>query len=81
MSDNWKEKKKKIGKEFNFNNFKEAISFVNKVSDLSEEAVHYPDILIFDDKNVILTLTSHDVGKVTERDINLAKKIDKIIGL
>ncbi len=79
MSDNWKEKKGKIGKEFSFNNFKEAISFVNKVSDLSEEAGHHPDILIFDYKNVIITLTSHDVRNITEKDINLAKKIDTLI--
>ncbi|XOU94952.1 MAG: 4a-hydroxytetrahydrobiopterin dehydratase [Candidatus Kerfeldbacteria bacterium] len=76
MKDNWKEKKGKIGKEFGFNNFKEAISFVNKVGDLAEEAGHHPDILIFDYKNVIITLTSHDVRKVTDRDIDLAKKID-----
>lgn len=79
MADNWKEKKGKIGKEFSFNNFKEVISFVNKVADLSEKAGHYPDILIFDHKNVIITLISNDVRKVTERDINLAKKIDQLI--
>ena len=79
MLDNWKEKKGKIGKEFSFNNFKEAIFFVNKIADLSEEAGHHPDILIFDYKNVIITLTSHDARKVTERDTNLAKKIDELI--
>lgn len=79
MTDNWKEKKGKIGKEYNFNNFKEAIAFVDKIAVLAEEVDHHPDILIFDYKNVIITLTSHDVLKVTEQDIELAKKIDKLI--
>lgn len=77
---NWEkfEKGTKIRKDFEFENFKEAISFVNKVGDLAEEANHHPDILIHDYKKVTIMLTTHDEKAVTQKDFKLAEKIDEI---
>ena len=40
----WIESDKKLTREFNFKDFKEAISFINKVADISEKYNHHPEI-------------------------------------
>ena len=42
----WNYKEKQIGKLFELSNFKEALNFVNKVGEASEEMNHHPDIFI-----------------------------------
>lgn len=75
----WHHKNKALSREFTFADFKEALVFVNRVGTLAEQANHHPDIRISWNK-VNLSLTSHDVGKVTERDHKLAKQIDRLHG-
>ena len=78
MSKDWERNKQEISKEYVFGNFKEALDFVNVVGKLAEEVNHHPDIRIYDYKKVKLTLTTHSEGKVTEKDLALANKIDEI---
>jgi 4a-hydroxytetrahydrobiopterin dehydratase len=63
-----------ICRQFSFADFKTAMAFVNRVAVLAEEANHHPDILVEYD-TVTLTLSSHDVGGLTERDFRLAARI------
>jgi 4a-hydroxytetrahydrobiopterin dehydratase len=64
---------------FLFENFVKAMEFVNKIAVLAEKAQHHPDIHIFAYKNVKITLSTHDAGNtVTQKDIDLAEKIDKL---
>lgn len=72
----WKEKNKKLTKNFEFKNFTKALSFVNKVGELAEKQNHHPDILIHDYKFVQITLFTHSENKITQKDRTLAKKID-----
>ncbi len=74
----WDEKENKLEREFVFSNFKQALSFVNKVGELAEEMDHHPDILLFDYKKVKISLTTHSKGRITESDYGLAEKIDQI---
>ena len=78
MIDTWKEVSNSITKEFIFDDFAQALAFVNKVGVLAESANHHPDILIHDYKKVAITLTTHSEGKVTDKDTNLAEKIDSL---
>jgi len=75
---NWNKETEKIAKEFTFENFKEALAFVNQVGDLAESMDHHPDILIHSYKKVKISLTTHSSGKVTDKDHQLASKIDAI---
>ncbi len=68
-----------IQRVFQFDNFVEAMKFVDKVADASEAANHHPDILINYNK-VTLTLVSHDSGGVTQRDVRMAGKINEVGG-
>ena len=70
------EKDKKLEKEFTFLNFVESVDFVNKIVPLAKAADHHPDILIHSYKKVKIFLFTHSEGKITDKDYDLAKKID-----
>jgi 4a-hydroxytetrahydrobiopterin dehydratase len=78
IMENWKEKNNQLVKEFELDDFTGAADFVNKIVPLANEADHHPDVLIHSYKKVKVMLTTHDKGKVTEKDYDLAKKIDTI---
>lgn len=68
-----------IQRELQFPDFVAAMKCVNALADAAEAANHHPDILI-NYNRVTLTLTSHDSGGVTQRDIRMAGKINGIVG-
>jgi 4a-hydroxytetrahydrobiopterin dehydratase len=74
----WNGTKESINREFSFRNFSEAMSFVNKVADAANLNEHHPDILVHNYRRVTITLTTHDQGKVTLKDLKLAEIIDEI---
>jgi 4a-hydroxytetrahydrobiopterin dehydratase len=57
--------------------FPEAISLVNRVADEAERANHHPDIDIRYTK-VVFTLSTHDAGGITRKDLDLAAAIDRL---
>jgi 4a-hydroxytetrahydrobiopterin dehydratase len=61
-----------------FDNFVDAMAFVNRVADLAEEAQHHPDILVRYSK-VTLTLSTHDAGGITQKDFDLAREVDRLL--
>ena len=69
---------KAITRIFVFRDFTEALGFVNKVGDLAERYNHHPDIHLVEYKKVKIVLTTHSAGGITEKDITLAKEIDKL---
>lgn len=71
------EKGKAIRKEFIFKNFDKAMDFVNMVADTAEFENHHPDIEIHYNK-VILNLSTHAIGGLSENDFILAAKINSI---
>jgi len=73
----WIEINKSISKSFEFENYSQSIDFINSVAALAEKENHHPNILIGYCK-VTITLSTHDVGDITENDYNLAKLIDCI---
>jgi 4a-hydroxytetrahydrobiopterin dehydratase len=74
----WKTENNKLEKEFVFGNFKDAVSFVNRIMPVAESADHHPDILIHSYKKVKVMLTTHSEGKITKKDYALAEKIDNL---
>ncbi len=64
-----------ISKEYKFKDFIEAINFVDKVAKIAEEEGHHPDIHVFYNK-VLLNLSTHSIGGLSENDFILATKID-----
>lgn len=74
----WEYEKKAITRTIEFEEFMDAIDFVNDLAEIAEEAQHHPDITIRHTK-VTLKLTTHDAGGVTELDIELAQRVDNLV--
>lgn len=72
----WRLRGRQISRLFVFEDFVQAVRFVNRVAKLAEGMNHHPDIDIRYDK-VKLTLTTHDEGGLTMKDFKLARKIDQ----
>jgi 4a-hydroxytetrahydrobiopterin dehydratase len=73
----WELEKKHIERTFEFDDFADAIDFVNAVAEVAEEEEHHPDIDIRYNK-VRLVLSTHSKGGLTELDFGLAERIDTL---
>jgi len=73
----WELEKKHIECTFEFDDFADAIDFVNSVAEVAEEEEHHPDIDIRYNK-VRLVLSTHSKGGLTELDFGLAERIDTL---
>jgi 4a-hydroxytetrahydrobiopterin dehydratase len=74
----WAIKDEMITRTFTFDDFAEALGFVTRVGVAAERVFHHPDIDIRWNQ-VTLTLSSHDVGGLTERDTELAARISLFV--
>jgi 4a-hydroxytetrahydrobiopterin dehydratase len=77
--DNWKYLRNNIVKHLKVKDFATAVKLLNSIAKVAEELEHHPDIEIKNYNEVIIKLTTHDLGGVTEYDFALAKKIDEVI--
>ena len=73
----WELEKKHIERTFEFDDFTDAIDFVNAVAEVSEDEEHHPDIDIRYNK-VRLILSTHSKGGLTDLDFGLAERIDTL---
>jgi 4a-hydroxytetrahydrobiopterin dehydratase len=80
LGSGWELKDDKIIKSFQFPSFMNAIEFVNDVANIAEKVNHHP-IISINWRTVKFSLKSFDVDAITERDIELAKQIEKRQGL
>ncbi len=65
-----------ITREFSFENFAEALEFVNTVGEIAESEGHHPDIELSFGKAVV-HLSTHAIGGLSENDFIMAAKIDE----
>lgn len=61
-----------------FATFVAAVAAINAIAHEAEAADHHPDLCI-SYTELVITLTSHDSGGVTERDLALAARIDTVV--
>ena len=64
-----------ITKEFKFKDFKSAFAFMTSIALKAEEIGHHPEWFNVYNK-VFVTLTTHDVQGLSEKDVNLGQFID-----
>ena len=75
----WSVKKDSLVKEFHFKSFRDTIVFVNRIASLADESGNRPAIDIRNEM-VRLSLTTPDVGGLTQKDLELAQRIDDAVG-
>lgn len=67
-----------IMREFTFADFSQAFGFMTRVALAAEKAGHHPD-WSNSYKTVIITLSTHDAGGLSQKDVDLAQAIDKLL--
>ena len=71
----WQVRGSRLSKEWQFQNFVEAFGFMTRVAMLAESMNHHPEWSNVYSK-VTIELTTHDLGGLTSRDVQLAKGIN-----
>jgi len=66
-----------IQRAFQFPDFKQALHFVNQVGQIAEDEGHHPDMLLTWGM-VDIKIWTHSVNGLTESDLILAAKIDRL---
>ena len=74
----WSQEENHIAKIFELKDFAEALAFVNKIGAEAEKMDHHPDIFIHSWNKVMITLSTHSEGGLTEKDFQLAEKIERL---
>ncbi len=74
----WDVEGKAIVRVFEFDDFEQAIDFVNGVAELAADADHHPDMDIRFNK-VRVILSTHSKGGLTEDDFDLAERLDTLV--
>ncbi len=76
--DAWQRDGDRIVKTFAFGSFREAISFIVRVSFVCEQHDHHPELSNVYNR-VTLAFTTHDAGNaITNLDVNVAREIDEL---
>jgi 4a-hydroxytetrahydrobiopterin dehydratase len=73
----WNEVRGALQRGFRFEDFAEAITFVNRLAEAAEEANHHPDIAISWNA-VTVRWWTHVKREITERDVELARRTDEL---
>jgi 4a-hydroxytetrahydrobiopterin dehydratase len=68
---------KGISRSFKFKNFSQAFGFMTRCALAAEKADHHPEWSNVYNR-VDIRLTSHDVGGLSQRDVDMAKRFDKL---
>jgi len=68
-----------IRKEFVFDSFEAAATFVQHVASIANEIGHYPEILIYKKGTVRVTATSPDEGGITDNDVALIESVEILV--
>ncbi len=75
--DGWHRDGDVLEREFRFDDFRAAIAFIDRIADAAEAADHHPELCnVY--SSVTVRLTSHDVGGITTRDVDLAREVDRL---
>ena len=72
----WSVEDARITKEFEFKDFIDSVSFINRLVPYLEQKDHHPDVHIFYNR-IRFELSRYDIGgKITDRDVEVAKLIE-----
>ena len=73
----WEVQGQMLYRQFIFKDFITAFEFMSKVAELAEQANHHPNWSNVYNK-IDIALTTHEFNSISQRDFDLAKKIDQL---
>jgi 4a-hydroxytetrahydrobiopterin dehydratase len=74
----WVERDGGLERTLEFDGFRDAIGFVDRLADLAESENHHPDIAI-SYRRVTIRWTTHSASGITDRDRELAARTDELL--
>ena len=74
---NWSQRAQTICRTYKFDGFLMSIAFVHRIAKRAQKMNHHPDIDIRWNK-VLLSLSTHSAGGLTEKDFALAEQINAL---
>jgi 4a-hydroxytetrahydrobiopterin dehydratase len=77
-SSDWRREGDAIVREWELEDFSQAMKLVNRVADAAEAANHHPDIHVHGWNKVRLELSTHSEGGLTQGDFDMAARIDEL---
>lgn len=77
LPDGWNREGDEIARTFEFDEYLDGIGFAAGAGGLAEDAFHHPEMTI-GWCEVEVRLTTHDAGGITEKDIDLATRLNEI---
>ena len=75
----WKVQSGKLHRDFQFGDFSEAFAFMTRCAMFAEQMNHHPEWFNVWNK-VTVDLQTHDAGGITQRDFELAERMNQIAG-
>jgi 4a-hydroxytetrahydrobiopterin dehydratase len=75
----WNLEDGKLHREYRFRNFIQAFGFMTQVALLAERAAHHPEWFNVYNR-VVVDLTTHEAEGITQKDLDLAREMEQIVG-
>ena len=69
---------KSISRKWKCKDFMTAINFFNDLAEIAEAEDHHPDLHLSGYRNVVVEMSTHAIGGLSENDFILAAKIDEV---
>ena len=73
----WTLQNGKLHREYRFRDFVQAFGFMTQVALLVERADHHPEWFNVYNR-VVVDLTTHEAGGITQKDLDLARQMEQI---
>lgn len=79
--DDWSvtEDQRWIERSFKMKNFQQALDRLNRIGELAEDQQHHPDLHLTGYRQLKVRLTTHAIGGLSENDVVMAAKIDRLV--
>ena len=77
--ESWTIKDGKLHREYRFRDFIQAFGFMSQVALLAERAAHHPEWFNVYNR-VVVDLTTHEAGGITQKDFDLAREMEATVG-
>tara|TARA_B110000046_G_C12912389_1_gene363413 strand:- start:711 stop:944 length:234 start_codon:yes stop_codon:yes gene_type:complete len=74
----WEIKDGKLSKQFECQDFEQAVSRLKQIAQIAEHINHHPDLKIHAYKKLLVEVYTHESQKITEKDYDLSKRIDQL---
>jgi 4a-hydroxytetrahydrobiopterin dehydratase len=77
LPDGWDREGDEIARTFEFDAYLDGVGFAAGAGGVAEDAFHHPEMTI-GWREVEVRLTTHDAGGITEKDMEMAERLNEI---